>query len=124
MASGYSLYTCQTDTTIYGTADVLLSNGKTEDTGYSQAQCEAECASKDACASFVYIAEATYCELWSKTTGTTIQSGYIFCTKSLALLAAAARPVSGAGAGLSAAEIQARQAARDATVVKLRSTLI
>ena len=49
-----SEYTCQTDTTISGTADVKLSSGKTDDTGYSKEQCEQECDANTACKSFVY----------------------------------------------------------------------
>ena len=75
------VYSCIADTTILGTADVLLSNGKTYDTGYSHGACEAECASKSACASFVYVPATTYCELWSKTTGSSSQSETAFCAK-------------------------------------------
>lgn len=49
-----SQYTCTLDTSISGTADVRLSNGKTEDTGYSSSKCESECTSKGACSSFVW----------------------------------------------------------------------
>eukprot|EP00729_Bicosta_minor_P011574 gene11574-21033_t len=44
-----SRYTCTTQTSISGTADVRLSNGRTEDTGYSSSKCESECTSKSGC---------------------------------------------------------------------------
>ena len=50
-----SAYSCKSDTTIFGTADVRLSNGLTDDTGYSWAQCDKECTDKSACQSFVYL---------------------------------------------------------------------
>lgn len=49
-----SQYTCTLETTISGTADVRLSNGKTEDIGYSSSKCESECTSKSACKSFIW----------------------------------------------------------------------
>ena len=57
--SGVALYksprfTCKVDTSISGTADVKLSNGKTEDTGFSASKCDSECTSKSACQSFVW----------------------------------------------------------------------
>ena len=57
--SGVALYksprfTCKVDTSISGTADVRLSNGKTEDTGFSASKCDSECTSKSACQSFVW----------------------------------------------------------------------
>lgn len=57
--SGVALYesprfTCKADTSISGTADVRLSNGKTEDTGFSASKCDSECTSKSACQSFVW----------------------------------------------------------------------
>ena len=55
-----SEYTCKYDATIRGTADVRLSNGKTEDTGYSSSQCDSECASKSSCKSFVFVPRTGY----------------------------------------------------------------
>ena len=77
-------YTCKAGTTIDGTADVKLSNGKTDDTGYSKNKCEQECAANAACKSLVYgshIGSSTYCELWSKTTGTSKRDGSQHCVK-------------------------------------------
>ena len=74
-------YTCKSDTTIYGTADVKLSNGKTDDTGYSKNECEQECAANAVCKSFVYNERQTYCEMWSKTTGTSKQDGSEQCVE-------------------------------------------
>ena len=48
-------YTCTTDTSIKGTADVRLSNGKTDDLGYSSRKCASECTSKPSCKSFVWM---------------------------------------------------------------------
>ena len=101
------VYNCHADTSIEGIADVLLSNGKTNDTGYTKSQCEAECASKATCASFVYGSHGgstTYCELWSKTTGTSVNSGTAFCTKPLTGANAPIRAAVGVvGAGAAAA---------------------
>ena len=76
-------YTCTLDTTIFGTADVKLASGKTDDTGYSQARCEQECAANSACKSFVYVESQAYCELWSKATGTSTaqEPGVKHCVK-------------------------------------------
>ena len=65
-----STYTCKSGTTIFGKADIELSNGKPAGTGYSKEECEQECAANAACKSFVYVASKTHCEMWSKTTGT------------------------------------------------------
>ena len=73
-------YTCTPDTTIRGVADVKLSNGKTDDTGYSKNECEQECAANAGCKSFVYKESTTYCEMWSKTTGTS-KTGSQHCVK-------------------------------------------
>ena len=74
-------YTCKADTTIRGTADVKLSNGKTDDTGYSQERCEQECDANAACKSFVYVRSQTYCEMWAKITGTSEATGMQLCVK-------------------------------------------
>lgn len=47
-------YVCNYDTSVSGTADILLSNGKTDDTGYSSKSCDVECSSNSACKSFVF----------------------------------------------------------------------
>lgn len=47
-------YVCNYDTSVGGTADILLSNGKTDDTGYSSKSCDVECSSNSACKSFVF----------------------------------------------------------------------
>jgi len=82
-------YTCTPDTIIRGTADVKLSNGKTDDTGYSQEQCQQECdaSANYACKSIVYGARegahggAGYCEMWSKAAGTSGKTGYRHCVQ-------------------------------------------
>jgi hypothetical protein len=93
LIKGSGEYSCEAHTTMIGMADVLLSTGDMHGTGYSQAQCEAECTSKPACASFVFAAQVMlqdhwgstmvqdYCELWSKTTGAEHDQGFSFCVK-------------------------------------------
>ena len=76
--------TCKPDTSILGTADIKLSNGETDGTGYSLNECEYECASNRYCESFVYSTvrfASGYCELWSKTTGTSKVDGTMHCVK-------------------------------------------
>ena len=76
-------YVCQADTVITGTADVKLSNGKTDDTGYSQEKCQQECDANDACKSYVYVKSHNgHCEMWSRTTGASkTDTGGVHCTK-------------------------------------------
>lgn len=66
-SDGYSSgsFMCSANSTVYGDADVLLSNGNMSDAGMTFDQCKTECASKPSCASFVYVQQETYCELWS-----------------------------------------------------------
>ena len=81
-----TLYTCYPATTIFGEADVKLSNGKTFDTGHTQNECKRECAANAACKSFVFDAHSeneTRCEMWSKTTGTSRQDGTQHCVKNI-----------------------------------------
>ena len=66
---------------MYGVADVKLSNGKSQSTGYSKNECEQECAANAACESFVYTTSETYCEMWSKTTGAESYTGTQHCVK-------------------------------------------
>lgn len=72
-------FDCSPDTTIWGTADVKLSNGKTDDTGFSSSECEYECSSKSGCKSYVFKSSNGYCELWSKTSPTSTWSGANHC---------------------------------------------
>ena len=72
-AGGYD--ECPLDTTILGAADIVLSSGKRNDTGYSQTQCEAECASNPACASFAYTAHKQECSLQPGTSGNISRTG-------------------------------------------------
>ena len=60
-------YVCSQKSTISGTADILLANGKDHDEGYTQQKCKKECTDKPACRSFVFDASSGYCEMWSKT---------------------------------------------------------
>ena len=73
------------DKTLIGEPDVRLSNGKTEDTGYSKAHCAQECDANTACKSFVYADfyfSVGFCELWDKAPDTeTAFSGAQHCTK-------------------------------------------
>ena len=74
-------YTCNPDTTILGTADVKLSNGKTEDRGYSISKCEHECSANAACKGFVLRGLDGSCKMWSRTTGTSKVGGMRHCVK-------------------------------------------
>ena len=47
-------FDCQSGSKISGTANVLLSNGKTAEFGWSHATCQKECEDKPACKSYVY----------------------------------------------------------------------
>ena len=69
-----TLYTLSAGRSISGTADVRLSNGKTQDTGFSVSKCRNECTSKRACRSFVFKRPTGYCELWARS-GPTCKPG-------------------------------------------------
>jgi hypothetical protein len=65
MAKSLYTFVCTPAQWIEGVADLLLSNNKTADTGFTRASCEDECMTKDVCQSFVFKAADGYCELWS-----------------------------------------------------------
>ena len=81
-------YSCQNGRTILGTANVRLSNGKTEDRGYSKSDCADECSTKPACASYVWIpSQSNYCELWNRGSSSADDSGTKFCSRAPRALA-------------------------------------
>ena len=47
-------------------ADVQLSNGKSDGSGYALAECQAECSTQAKCKSFLWTPSDGNCELWSK----------------------------------------------------------
>ena len=82
MNSTGDTYVCTPETTILGTADLLLSSGRNHDS-LSREECEKECDDKEECASFVSSTTASrqYCELWSSTAPVSTSTRHSVCAK-------------------------------------------
>ena len=76
-------FTCSPETTMFGVADVPLSDGTMHALGFTKPDCQRQCESNHACQSFIFIVNdgtyKGYCELWSKSTGTSTRTATEHC---------------------------------------------